>query len=575
MHGWNVIKSSALQPGFHFNPKLGSDLSLISSNPTRVCLCEGDQPECAANIQSIFYNETHYPGEEFYISAAIVGDRFGTVDGSVYAQFLDTKVQFGDVLQTSQQVGHDGCRRLKYSVIYVGNNVEVMVLTATDIMVKRYPTMRDVTNIKSQDILYFNKYGYISNLLLSLPVYINITFHNHCPLGFKLNDSIGLCVCNVELQNNHIPCDLNTQSVKRSGTVWVNASLDRVIVYKYCPFNYCNLKEISLSLEHPDLQCAFNRSGTLCGSCLRGLSLVLGSPRCLHCSDNHLALLVAFAIAGLMLVLFIKVLNLTVTQGTINGLLFYANIIWANQTTLFPAGDRNMLTIFIAWLNLDFGIETCFFNGLNAYWKTWLEFVFPIYIWIIISAIIVLSHCSLIASRLFGSNSVPVLATLILLSYSKLLRAIIAALSFAYLQYSDGTKSTVWLVDGNIEYLLSSQHVSLFVFALAMFILLWLPYTVVLLFGQYIQKLNAFYILRRWKLGLIAFLDAYYSPFNAGHQYWIGILLLARCILLLVFAANPSNNPSVNLLATVTVATVLLTYSSGWNRLSGLPTHRH
>ena len=95
-----------------------------------------------------------------------------------------------------------------------------------------------------------------------------------------------------------------------------------------------------------------------------------------------------------------------------------------------------------------------------------------------------------------------------------------------------------------------------------MFILLWLPYTVVLLFGQYIQKLNAFYILRRWKLGLIAFLDAYYSPFNAGHQYWIGILLLARCILLLVFAANPSNNPSVNLLATVTVATVLLTYTA-------------
>ena len=108
-----------------------------------------------------------------------------------------------------------------------------------------------------------------------------------------------------------------------------------------------------------------------------------------------------------------------------------------------------IIIIAIAWLNLDFGIETRFFNGLNAYWKTWLEFVFPIYIWIIISAIIVLAHCSLY-NTIQINNSVPVLATLILLSYSKLLRAIIAALSFAYLQYSaaDGTQVTVWLVDG-------------------------------------------------------------------------------------------------------------------------------
>ena len=34
---------------------------------------------------------------------------------------------------------------------------------------------------------------------------------------------------------------------------------------------------------------------------------------------------------------------------------------------------------FIVWLNLDFGIETCFINNLsmNAFWKSWLQFVFP------------------------------------------------------------------------------------------------------------------------------------------------------------------------------------------------------
>ena len=40
-----------------------------------------------------------------------------------------------------------------------------------------------------------------------------------------------------------------------------------------------------------------------------------------------------------------------------------------------------------AWLNLDFGIESCFFVGVDAYWKTWLQFLF--YIWATAGVIIV------------------------------------------------------------------------------------------------------------------------------------------------------------------------------------------
>ena len=39
-------------------------------------------------------------------------------------------------------------------------------------------------------------------------------------------------------------------------------------------------------------------------------------------------------------------------------LIFYANIVQANQTIFFPPGDTNVLTVFIAWLNLDFGFQT-------------------------------------------------------------------------------------------------------------------------------------------------------------------------------------------------------------------------
>ena len=128
----------------------------------------------------------------------------------------------------------------------------------------------------------------------------------------------------------------------------------------------------------------------------------------------------------------LMVLNLTVSTGTINGLIFYANIVRANTATFFPGQVANtFFSWFIAWLNLDLGIETCFCNGLNAYAKTWMQFIFPVYIWFMVSVIVVSSHYSTRAARTFGNNGVSVLATLFLLSYSKLLRVTITILNFS------------------------------------------------------------------------------------------------------------------------------------------------
>ena len=52
--------------------------------------------------------------------------------------------------------------------------------------------------------------------------------------------------------------------------------------------------------------------------------------------------------------------------GTLSGLVFYVNIVGANHTMFLPVESTNALSVFIAWLNLDFGIETCFYNGMDA-----------------------------------------------------------------------------------------------------------------------------------------------------------------------------------------------------------------
>ena len=98
--------------------------------------------------------------------------------------------------------------------------------------------------------------------------------------------------------------------------------------------------------------------------------------------------------------------------------MLYANIVGVNRTTFPPVNP--VLSVFIAWLNLDFGIETCFYNGMDAYGKTWLQFVFPVYIWVLVGLMILASRYSCRFAKLLGNNPVSVLATLILLSYTKI-----------------------------------------------------------------------------------------------------------------------------------------------------------
>ena len=156
----------------------------------------------------------------------------------------------------------------------------------------------------------------------------------------------------------------------------------------------------------------------------------------------------AFALLGIVLVFLLGVLDLTVSEGTLNAIVFYMNIVRFNSSIFLQHSNRHntltsVLSVFVAWMNLDFGIEVCFYNGMSALQKTWFQFVFPFYLWFLAGLIIFLSRRSTFIVSLFGKNSVKLLATLILLSYSKLLRTIIDTFTYTTISYSNGTHSGV------------------------------------------------------------------------------------------------------------------------------------
>ena len=247
-----------------------------------------------------------------------------------------------------------------------------------------------------------------------------------CPLGFDFDNGKNICSSHSYLGAHGVQCNFTTYRVSRKAQQWIGVlnPTKTLIIHQHCPYDYCKPYALSLNLLTPDDQCSSNRSGILCGACQPGLNQVLGISNCKQCSNIWLLLILnfVFAFAGVLLVAGLIKLNITVSMGTINGVIFYANIVRANTATFFPDKTANtFLSWFITWLNLDFGIETCFYDGLDAYMKTWLQFAFPLYIWFLVTVIIISSKYSKSAVRLFGVSAVQVLATLFFLLYAKLL----------------------------------------------------------------------------------------------------------------------------------------------------------
>ena len=291
--------------------------------------------------------------------------------------------------------------------------------------------------------------------------------------------------------------------------------------------------------------------------CADGFSLMLGSNKCAECTNDYLALILVFALAGILLVVLIFALNLTVTVGTINGLIFYANIVKLNESAFFANHHEHILSRFIAWLNLDFGIEICFFDGLDAYTKTWLQILFPLYIAGIVVCIIILCRYSNKLSKLVGNNAVPVLATLILLSYTKILRVITTILDLGELKCDGQLYSTVWLVDGSVNYF-DVKHGFLVIAALFTLIFIAFPYTLLILFIPLIQKKTPRCL--KWILKLTPYFDATCGELHDGYRFWSGFLLMVRLVLGLILPFAPTHIDTSAILGTTIIILVII-----WN----------
>ena len=164
---------------FHIE-SFDSDLSIISSDPYAVCICEDNRPRC----DILDYNVTAYPGALFPVNVIIVGQQFGAIPATVAAEVLPSPNEpNGRVLNTyRRQLVADQCTTLQYSVLS-SKYEEVLELTVEnpiDIFYPKFiPTLRQ------------NIWSYASAWHRPLNMHVSLQL---CPLGFELSAKLSQCI---------------------------------------------------------------------------------------------------------------------------------------------------------------------------------------------------------------------------------------------------------------------------------------------------------------------------------------------------------------------------------------------
>ena len=516
---------------FHnlFDIPYNTSLTEVTSNVRQLCFCNNHRPDCDIKWKLV----STLPGQTLSVFAVGVGQLYGTT--------VDTAVSHIVHSQDSVTLGHQQdaqelstvCTQLNFT-LSSGENTVTIIGLQTDYDKTRLP----------------------NSVLLSLEVHTMA-----CPMGFSLDRQLMVCDCNEFLRSFDIKCFINqNDNIHSPFPVWVgfDNQTSLLLAHKACPLQYCRSDPTNFTLVEPDTQCQTGHSGILCGGCKQNLSAVFGTSVCEACSNSYLLLFFVFLIAGLILVAAMVYGDLTLSQGIFNGLIFYANIVRVHHSIIFPPNHVNVVTVFIAWLNLDLGIKVCFYNGMDAYTRTWLQYLFPAYIWILVMAVIFAGWHSKRAAKIFGSNAVQVLATLLLLSYTKIQRTVLETWSSTHVAHDNGSL-TVWLADGNVSFM-RGRHIWLSLMSIAVTVGFLVPFTFILL-CEYPLQAKFGTLMLRYKLTPL--IDVYQGPYKTQYRWWSGAMLLVRSAVILIFGLNIFGDPRLNLMLIVTICAVIL--GTMWN----------
>ena len=480
------------------------------------------------DTSNLLYTCSTFPGENFTISLAALDGDGKSIEASVQVQFYHSQNHHS--LQPSswwlsdcesQQMLHGSgtCTNISLTIHtkQLDNNTHDTISTAF------FSFPDDVPTFQAEILL------------------------KQCPPGFQLNNVTGVCECSSLIKTMNqgygfkFSCDIQNSVVYVPDIgPWIGCNNKgerqhcEIGISPSCFPGFCNYSITHWSSGSADI-CIESRAGALCGSCIGNYSTVFGSNQCLQCSNWSLFTLAFYAVAGLLIVVLLFSAGLTISTGTLNGLIFFANmwnaglleiLKYQNQSVWFDISQ-----IYISLLNLGLGFPLCFYDGMKEIEKSWLQLVFPIYLLALVVLVVIVSRYSMRVSSLVYSRAVPVLVTIVHLSFSRLFLAVVDAFSVGQIYKANDKVEHVWLRDGTVSYGFSSQHIALMIVSFVLAAVFILPYLILLLGARWWIKFKTI------NLYFKPILDAAHGPFKGNRQYWFSLRLILLLQQLVVFVA--------------------------------------
>ena len=388
-----------------------------------------------------------------------------------------------------------------------------------------YPAKLSLRNVQNTTVVIkFSVQGVVGQS-------INVTVKlEECPSGFELNmsSSSGICDCVPLFANNGIKCDIENQQFIKPMGYWIGETkfeegVPACVVR--CPDGYCQrITKVDLEFDN---QCNGSRMGEMCGQCKPGLSMQFGTTDCRKCSNYWLFTIILYIFAGVLLVVGLFFLRLTISDGLLASLLFYAQLFSINLGLLVYSNETRFTTVFISLLNLELGFPLCFYDGMTQAAKHGLQFVFPVYLWLIVAVITFLSRYSDTLAKLVGADCSKVFVTLIYFAYTKLQRTATNVFVYAIIGTNTNNTYPVWFYDGGERYF-RGKHLILCLVSIFFLLFILLPYVFFTLLSQWC--LHNSWVSRHFK----PLIDATLAPFKDRWRFWFGLRLLIILLLILI-----------------------------------------
>ena len=535
--GNNSLNEKIYEKLFVFQNHPQIRVNNISTIPTSLHVCD--------NYMSI--PQDIYPGQTMLLSVGskdTTGQASHTAVTVILAYYSRTNSKYSSMnynikLSDKEQVITETSNCTNFSVTFVSTNEQGHSGNEGD----GYPILLFVS----------------INDLCTTKYKLNHTKFRRCPLGFALNN--GICTCSRAIQhysssnNVQMTCSINTTTISRTiqwaGNITVESQGAKNTTFgiskNFLNYNLfiINIKEsvfymntsgvyiASMDGKYARPVCYHTRSGPLCGGCKKehgkSMSVMFGSMKCGTCSSLWLWTIPLYAIAGLMLVVVLFKLRLTLTNGTLNAVIFYAHaanigiLQWFHYITdeKVVRPFASILKVFLSMLNLNLGFPLCFFHEMDELWKAGLSLLFPMYLLMIILAIACVSHFSVRLSNDISQSSIQVFVTIVHLSFVKLLSALndVFAYTIVYTDIETMPPLLLWLHDGNIIYG-KKRHLILMIATSVTVAIFILPYFFILIGGRYVLRYRYF------NKYLRPFHEAIHAPYKDNKYYWFTVRLL-------------------------------------------------